>query len=119
VQGDAEDSLKASALWDTGAMITCISPRLAASLKLQPVANITMGTPGGIVRDCPQYRLNVHLPNHAEVKHIRAVGAAPSSCDILIGMDVIGLGDFAVSNYGGKTVFSFRTPSAEKIDFTS
>lgn len=32
-------------------------------------------------------------------------------------MDVIGLGDFAVSNYRGKTTFTFRVPSLEEIDF--
>lgn len=32
-------------------------------------------------------------------------------------MDIIGQGDFAVTNYQGKTVFSFRMPAAECIDF--
>ena len=31
--------------------------------------------------------------------------------DVLIGMDIIGLGDFAVSNYRGKTTFTFRKRS--------
>jgi len=33
-------------------------------------------------------------------------------------MDVISLGDFAVTNFNGKTMFSFRTPSMAEIDFT-
>jgi len=36
---------------------------------------------------------------------------------MLIGMDIIGIGDFAVSNYNNKTIFSFRYPSKHKIDF--
>ena len=32
-------------------------------------------------------------------------------------MDIIGTGDFAVTNLDGKTVFTFRIPSAERIDF--
>jgi hypothetical protein len=36
---------------------------------------------------------------------------------MLIGMDVINYGDFAISNYNGKTTFSFRMPSLMKIDF--
>jgi preprotein translocase subunit SecA len=36
---------------------------------------------------------------------------------MLIGMDIIARGDFAVTNYDGKTVFSFRMPSVEQIDF--
>jgi hypothetical protein len=34
-------------------------------------------------------------------------------------MDIIGQGDFAVSNYGGKTVFTFRVPSKQMIDFVA
>ena len=36
---------------------------------------------------------------------------------VLIGMDIIGKGDFAVSNYDGKTVFTFRTPSIKLTDY--
>ena len=36
---------------------------------------------------------------------------------LLIGMDIIGLGDFAVTNANGKTTFSFRVPSVREIDF--
>ena len=37
--------------------------------------------------------------------------------DMLIGMDVMNLGDFAVTNKDGRTVFSFRIPSCRCIDF--
>jgi len=37
--------------------------------------------------------------------------------DVLIGMDIIGNGNFAVTNKDSKTVFSFRMPSVERIDF--
>ncbi len=40
------------------------------------------------------------------------------SVDVLIGMDVIGLGDFSITNKDGKTTFSFREPSMEEIDYT-
>ena len=40
-----------------------------------------------------------------------------TGAEILIGMDIIGTGDFAVSNYDNKTTFSFRWPSISKIDF--
>jgi hypothetical protein len=39
------------------------------------------------------------------------------STDVLIGMDVICKGDFALTHKGGKTVFSFRYPSIATIDF--
>lgn len=34
--------------------------------------------------------------------------------DLLIGMDVIILGDFSISNYNNKTTFSFRIPSIQE-----
>lgn len=37
--------------------------------------------------------------------------------DVLIGMDIISQGDFCVSNYRGRTVFTFRIPSQGVIDF--
>lgn len=38
---------------------------------------------------------------------------------MLIGMDIINKGDFAVSNYQNKTVFSFRMPSESLMDFVT
>jgi hypothetical protein len=37
----------------------------------------------------------------------------PGAMQGLIGMDVINTGDFSISNYGGKTVFSFALPPFE------
>lgn len=34
-------------------------------------------------------------------------------------MDIINQGDFVVSNYQGKTVFSFRMPSESVMDFVA
>lgn len=53
------------------------------------------------------------------VKDITVIGSeiGTQNIDLLIGMDIIGLGDFAVTNLGGNTVFTFRVPSVEKIDF--
>ena len=44
-------------------------------------------------------------------------GDLPGDVEVLIGMDIIGSGDFAISNKDGKTAFSFRMPSLERIDF--
>jgi len=41
-----------------------------------------------------------------------------NNCDMLVGMDVINSGDFIVSNFNGKTVFTFRMPSLMKFDFS-
>jgi len=35
----------------------------------------------------------------------------------MIGIDIIGMGDFAVTNGDSKTTLSFRIPSSRQIDF--
>lgn len=32
-------------------------------------------------------------------------------------MDIISKGDFSISNYGGRTIFSFRSPSMASTDY--
>ena len=39
--------------------------------------------------------------------------------DVLIGMDVISMGDFAVTARNGCTKFSFQIPSTHDIDFSA
>ncbi|GMQ96553.1 MAG: hypothetical protein BMS9Abin15_0226 [Gammaproteobacteria bacterium] len=59
------------------------------------------------------------LPNTAGVTGVRVTEAnrIGNDVDVLIGMDIITLGDFAVTTYNGKTTFSFRMPSLTEIDF--
>ena len=46
-----------------------------------------------------------------------AESVLPPGLDVVIGMDIITRGDFAVTNLDGKTTFSFRIPSLADIDF--
>ena len=45
------------------------------------------------------------------------VGLGALQVDVLIGMDIIGRGDFAVTHPSGYTKFTFSMPSARDIDF--
>jgi hypothetical protein len=58
------------------------------------------------------------LPNGVQIQTEVTSCDSLGNCDALIGMDIITLGDFSISNYGKKTTFSFRIPSVRKIDFT-
>jgi len=57
------------------------------------------------------------LPNNVGVSQLRVTQGIINGADVLIGMDVITKGDFALSNFQGKTTFCFRIPSVERIDF--
>jgi hypothetical protein len=106
-----------TALWDTGAQHTVIDEDLAKRLGMSPVQVVKILTPSNIM-DAKVYVLDLILSNQITITHVNAIGAYPGACDVLIGMDVIGLGDFAVTNYLNQTSFTFRIPSKERIDFT-
>jgi hypothetical protein len=46
-------------------------------------------------------------------------GQLGGAIDVLIGMDIIGRGDFSVTCVGGKTCMSFRFPSKATIDYVA
>lgn len=104
------------ALWDTGATNSVITRTLAQKLGLKAIGEVESHHAGGSTR-VPVYLINIYLPNggvigYAQVSEcIETVGRF----GILIGMDVISLGDFAISHVGGRTTFSFRIPSLHQI----
>jgi hypothetical protein len=63
------------------------------------------------------YLVNISLPNKVVFFGVRVTKGNFVGSDILIGMDIINRGDFAVTNYDGTTKFSFRMPSQGHIDF--
>ena len=60
--------------------------------------------------DSPAYVVDVMLPNRMKIQGVRVSLGAMEVADMLIGMDVISMGDFKLIN-DGKTSFSIRTPS--------
>lgn len=63
------------------------------------------------------YLINISLPNHVVIQSITVTEGQLTGADVLIGMDIISLGDFIITNCNGQTVMSFRMPSAEPVDF--
>jgi hypothetical protein len=59
------------------------------------------------------------LPNQVAFPFVKVTEGVLSGFDLLIGMDIITMGDFSITNVGGKTTFSFRVPSVKEIDFVS
>lgn len=113
-----------SALWDTGATGSCISKRVIDELGLKPI-NIVKTHHAGGISYANLYLINIWLPNGVMVGNIKVTEAQLVDGDsdpddermqVLIGMDIIGNGDLAVTNVE-KTIMSFRIPSVETIDF--
>ena len=62
--------------------------------------------------------INIGLPNRVAFPSVLAIKSTlPAGADVLIGMNIINEGDFAVTNLNGVTKFSFRVPSKTHIDF--
>ncbi len=105
-----------TALWDTGATSCVLSKQVIQDLKLQTVGMTKNVTAGGVI-DANRYLVNLTMPDGVIIPSVRATEADLRDFDILIGMDIITRGDFAVTQKDGKTKFSFQMPSTHDIDF--
>lgn len=111
-------AIPAKAQWDTGATGTCVSKELANKLNLIPLGIQQIHTPSGI-GIVKRYKTDIVLNNELIIQNIDVIDSEIGSqgIDILIGMNIIKLGDFGISNYNGQTHFSFRIPSYEHVNY--
>lgn len=106
------------AIWDTGASGSAITKKVALQLGLIPTGMAQVNTANGIATQ-NTYTIDIGLPNKVIIQGIIAteIDALAAGCDALIGMDVITLGDFSITNHNGSTCMSFRVPSGHEIDY--
>jgi hypothetical protein len=121
-RGDPETIKKQfTCIWDTGATNTVISTNVINALSLKPSGRTIVHTvgEGGKVNEYEvnTYLVNIYLPNNVMIIGAIVAEGGISGGDLLIGMDIINMGDFAITNYEGQTCLSFRTPSVGQIDF--
>lgn len=107
------------AIWDTGATSSVITPKIVKELGLVSSGLIQVHGVAGSKDNAKTYLISLGLPNKIRVDSVRAaeVPQIVGEADMLIGMDIITLGDFSVTNVNNKTVFSFRIPSTKTIDY--
>jgi predicted aspartyl protease len=111
------DSRQYKALWDTGATGSVITRKVVDECGLKPIGIANVHHAKGIATS-PVYLVSIFLPNGVCFPSLRVTeGELAGNVEVLIGMDIIGRGDFAISNRNGKTVFTFRMPSLERTDF--
>jgi len=107
------------ALWDTGASKSVVSQELAKALNLIPVGAANVHHAGGSSIS-PTYLVHFYLPNGVEIGGVIVTEfPAKPNFGAIIGMDVIALGDMSITNVGGRTMMSFRTPPTASIDYVS
>lgn len=104
-------------LWDTGATNTIISNSMAQALGLEPIKKAIIAGIGGNV-EAYTYNISLYFAKEgAWIRDLEVLACDLEDNDMIIGMDTITKGDFAITNKDGETWFSFRIPSQEHIEF--
>jgi len=114
-----EKCIKIDALWDTGATHSVLSPKIAKDLVLSPVDNLYVS---GINNDISSdvVIVTIILPNGMTLSDRRFYVCNIPGVEVIIGMDIISMGDFNISNANGKTLFSFVIPPYKnKISYSN
>ena len=110
------------AVWDTGATKTVISTKLVSDLGLSPIGDCDNYTAGN-VRKANIYLVNLYLPMGVNIPGLMVIDSELHQTpqlpryDVLIGMDIIGSGDFCITNHEGQTCMTFEMPSYRRFDF--
>jgi predicted aspartyl protease len=105
------------AIWDTGATATVITQKVIDKCGLKAISLTEVLTANGKARS-EVYLVGIALPNQVGFGSVPATrGTIGEDIDVLIGMDIITMGDMAITNHGGKTMFSFRCPSSQHVRF--
>ena len=107
-----------TALWDTGAINSVISQVVVDACGLLPMGlTRVFHVDGSYIAEV--YLVNITLPSEIMLPNLTVSKAEIPGADLLIGMDIISQGDFAVTNQNGGTKFTFRIPSIQDIDFVA
>lgn len=116
---DVTKSVVTHALWDTGATMSAISPDIAAQLNLKPIVTIDI-TGVHDKRTVPAGIITAELPDNVIRENLLvAICKFSPSIGMILGMDIISLGDFAIFNKG-QTIMAFRVPSdISPIDYVA
>ncbi|KAA6302538.1 MAG: hypothetical protein EZS26_001370 [Candidatus Ordinivivax streblomastigis] len=108
--------VECKAIWDTGAMRSVISTKIVDKLRLAPIGKTRVFHANG-ESVVGSYLVNIILPNQIGCSFLQVTEGDITDTDVLIGMDIISQGDFAVTASQGKTKFSFQVPSTHDIDY--
>jgi predicted aspartyl protease len=106
---------KVDAVLDTGATISCITSRAAKRIGLVPIREDSFTHAKGKAPSLI-YSVDVVFPKGKIFEGIEVAEISDDQrIDFLIGMNIIGLGDLALTSANGESAFSFRIPPAGRI----
>ena len=99
------------ALWDTGAGSSMITQDIVNQCGLKPIRDSYFHSASGIQKT-EFYLINIYLPGGVEFYELPVMRGnfSHGRWHLIIGMDVIGAGEFSVKNVNSKTEFLFLIP---------
>ena len=105
------------AMWDTGCSKSIITKRVVKACGLKPIRairSIFLSSVKGLEKS-EGYVVNIHLPDKLTIRELTVFSKDPGDVwwDMLIGMDIISIGDFSVRNVNSKTEWTFSIPSQQ------
>jgi len=117
----SNDVVKVQGIWDTGATRSVVTASTANALGLISVGQRKVRGVHGI-KNVNVYLATIRLSD-TDIEITEQVTECDElsndgSVGALIGMNIISTGDFAISNYRGRTKFTFRSPSIANVDYT-
>ena len=120
-QPEPSQQITTRALWDTGASRSVIAQSVVTRLGLPSVGQTKVFHGGGLSESVPTYLVNYVLPNKVTVVGLLVTefDQKQDGFDVIVGMDVINAGDFAVTHVDGKSCMSFRMPSCREVDYVA
>ncbi|MBQ7985278.1 MAG: aspartyl protease family protein [Bacteroidales bacterium] len=106
------------ALWDTGATNSVVTPKIVKELNLIPIG-VTKTTHAGGHSEVNVFQISIRLPNNIIIPNVLVSECADQAgrFDLIVGMDIISLGDFAITGQGNQRMVSFCLPSMMMIDY--
>ena len=114
--GNSTSGVNVKALWDTGATESVISQRIVDVHGLKPTGTRRVNHAQGTTENVLTFLVDIELPNKLIVPNL-TVTLGVLQVDVLIGMDIISKGDFAVTHPNGHTKFTFKMPATDDIDY--
>lgn len=106
------------ALWDTGSSESVISSNLVRKLSLRPIGSALLnGTSLSCKTNIYEIILLLAEKQRIALQVTKSQQIGNSGIDMLIGLDVISMCDFAISTDNENICMSIRYPSKGLIDF--
>lgn len=107
-EGTENQATVKSCLWDTGATVTVISELLVHRLGLIPTDFMKVSGYDGRPQMRNVYKIDVVINDEIRFNRINAIDAPLITTDMLLGMDIIGEGDFHLTHEEDSLVLSFN-----------